>query len=218
MLYEIPPSEELQRLFTTLKEARGEIDYVLIGGISPDDFTDSYTLHKEAATFSLEMLTHRSYNLRFTEKGPQSRKEAAKAKGTRILPAEFFQPGHIGIPFELSNILTSEEFETEHLKLDQNIFSRGEIGQYIRGYHYAFYYPPYNLQGLRDENGYSLEWLFSAMNHALFGDDNEALTIYAWSTDWADYFNQGHEWWGSFLWTVYSTQTKLMVGIAASAS
>lgn len=59
------------------------------------------------------------------------------------------------------------------------------------------------------------------INHHLFGDDIVALSIYdwdCWGNNWADYFNQGQEWWDSFLWTVYNSRTKTLIGIAASTT
>lgn len=43
--------------------------------------------------------------------------------------------------------------------------------------------------------------LFKMINHHLFGDDMAALSIYdwdSWGNNWADYFDQGQEWWGQF--------------------
>ncbi len=117
-----------------------------------------------------------------------------------------------GLVCWLSSGMSVEELEIERLKLDQEIFSHGEIGQDMHNYHYAFAYPPYGIDSHLQER------LFPAINHALFGDDLEALTIYEWSTDWAEYLNDGDIWWGSFLWTVSSTQTQFLVGIAASTS
>ena len=213
MPYEIHPSEPLATLFRTFKEVGGMIDYVLIGGITPEEFADPYAFHKIAAGFTIEAAILRYP--RSQERGPASFREPDKAEGKQITPAEFFAPGYIGIPFEVSAYLTAEELEVERLKLDQDVFSNGEIGQFMHNHHYAFSYPPYNLDSL---DGHAEEWLFPAINHELFGDDVKALTIYEWSTDWAGYFKLGDEWWGSFLWTVYSTETQQLVGIAASAS
>lgn len=213
MLYEIRPTEPLLTLLKTFYKVGGQVHYVLIGGNTPEEFVDPYTLHKAAAVFTIEALATRYPQS--PEKGPDSRREPEKIRGTRITPAEFFAPGHIGIPLEKTATLPLEELALLETELDKNIFSHGELGQYLSNYQFAFSYPPYHLHGL-DEH--AEERLFPAINYELFGDNWEALTIYNWSTDWADYFNEGHEWWGSFLWTVYSTQTKVLVGIAVSAS
>jgi hypothetical protein len=56
------------------------------------------------------------------------------------------------------------------------------------------------------------------INQLLFVKDMSVLTTYRWSTDWADYFKLGDEWWGSYLWAVFNVQTNLIVGIAASVT
>jgi hypothetical protein len=213
MLYEIYPTESLAALLKTFKEVGGVIDYVLVGDISPGDFADTYAFHKAAAGFTIEAVSSRYPQS--LEKGPASRREPEKAEGIQITPEEFFAPGYSGIPFELTRTLSRKQLEKERLKLDPNIFSPGVTGKYLNNYHAAFSYPPYHFQGLVDHEE---ERLFPNINRELFGNDENALTIYKWSTDWADYFNDGHEWWGSFLWTVYSTETQLLVGIAASTS
>jgi hypothetical protein len=200
MPHEIQPTGPLLTLLKTFSEVGGRLDYVLIGGLSPSQFASVYALHKAAAAFTIESSTMRYP--RSKVKGPDSRREPEKAQGTALSPIDFFAPSYPGVPFK--NIIT---------------ITREEREQCIRDYYYAFnyppYYPPYNLLCL-DEC--TEEKLFPAINHELFGDDMEALTIYSWSTDWADYFHDGHQWWGSFLWTVQSTHTKMFVGIAASAS
>jgi hypothetical protein len=62
----------------------------------------------------------------------------------------------------------------------------------------AFYDPPSGFPKSQAEK------LFPVMNQLLFAEDMSVLTVYRWSTDWADYFNPGNDWWGSYLWTVFS--------------
>jgi hypothetical protein len=82
------------------------------------------------------------------------------------------------------------------------------------GYADAFSDPPHGL---------SLPWtrlneLFMAINDRLWGGLHETLDAWSWPTDWCNYFDEGHEWWGAFYWTVYSEPTGLIVTVAASAS
>ncbi|MBQ9911273.1 MAG: hypothetical protein IJM50_07225 [Lachnospiraceae bacterium] len=44
---------------------------------------------------------------------------------------------------------------------------------------------------------------FKEVNNALFPNGTEALEIYEWTTDWSDFFDDGHEWYGACCWTVY---------------
>ena len=44
---------------------------------------------------------------------------------------------------------------------------------------------------------------FKKVNEVLFPNGTDALDIYEWTTDWSDFFDAGHEWYGSCCWTVY---------------
>ncbi len=44
---------------------------------------------------------------------------------------------------------------------------------------------------------------FRIVNEALFPKGTDGLELYEWTTDWSDYFDDGHEWYGSCCWTVY---------------
>ncbi|NEQ24895.1 MAG: hypothetical protein F6K28_38525 [Microcoleus sp. SIO2G3] len=82
------------------------------------------------------------------------------------------------------------------------------------GYVYAFTDPPYTLLGTTEE----INDLFVAIVNEIFDGFRSDCTIFQRSTDWTIYFNAGNEWWGSFLWTVYSHDSSFIVGIAASAT
>ena len=62
-------------------------------------------------------------------------------------------------------------------------------------YWYAFLEPPHG-------SGYSPDDL-RKLNDVLFPDGPDGLEIYEWTTDWSDYFDDGHEWWGAACWSVY---------------
>ena len=47
------------------------------------------------------------------------------------------------------------------------------------------------------------EAAFGALCDALFPKGRSRLEVFEWSTDWSDYFDDGHEWWGSMCYTVY---------------
>lgn len=46
----------------------------------------------------------------------------------------------------------------------------------------------------------------------------DETVIYSWPTDWASYFEAGHEWWGSFLWTLGNPGDDRIVVLMASAT
>ena len=77
-------------------------------------------------------------------------------------------------------------------------------------YRRAFLYPPHG-------NSYSGKD-FVKVNAALFPKGTEHLEVYEWTTDWSDYFDEGHEWWGALCLTVYDRQLDRFVVILASAT
>ena len=77
-------------------------------------------------------------------------------------------------------------------------------------YRKAFLCPPY-------DNGYT-DKDFERVNEALFPNGTEGLEVYEWNTDWSDYFDDGHEWWGTLCLTVYDKTLDRFAVIMASAT
>jgi hypothetical protein len=82
------------------------------------------------------------------------------------------------------------------------------------GYADSFFKTPHGLRASNDE----IQSTFAEISGFLFGQFAVPLEIYTWSTDWSNYFDPGHEWWGAFLWTVHNREQHLMIGLAASAT
>lgn len=59
---------------------------------------------------------------------------------------------------------------------------------------------------------------FARVNNALFPDGMEELEVYEWTTDWSEYFDDGHEWWGTLCLTVYDKKLDRFAVILASAT
>ena len=83
-----------------------------------------------------------------------------------------------------------------------------------RGYAYAFSTAPDGLM-LTDVE---LATLFFAIADELFCAFHCPLTIFQWSTNSSNYFDAGHEWWGSFFWTVEPEGADYIVSITASTT
>ncbi len=77
-------------------------------------------------------------------------------------------------------------------------------------YRKAFLYPPH-------ENGYTGKD-FARVNAALFPNGTDGLEAYEWTTDWSEYFDEGHEWWGTLCLTVYDKTLGRFAVIMASAT
>ena len=59
---------------------------------------------------------------------------------------------------------------------------------------------------------------FKKVNEVLFPKGTDALDIYEWTTDWSDYFDAGHEWYGACCWSVYDKAMKRYVVMLVSAT
>ncbi len=77
-------------------------------------------------------------------------------------------------------------------------------------YRKAFLCPPWGSDhGDRD---------FDRVNAALFPRGTAGLTVYEWTCDWSEYFEDGREWWGTLCLTVYDRLTDRFAVILASAT
>lgn len=77
-------------------------------------------------------------------------------------------------------------------------------------YRYAFLHPPCETHYTNAD--------FDRVNNALFPNGKEPLEVYEWTTDWSEYFDDGHEWWGTLCYTVYDKSLDRYVIILASAT
>ena len=90
----------------------------------------------------------------------------------------------------------------------------GNLPDFYRGeripYWYAFLEPPHTPEyGLED---------FHRVNAALFPEGVDKLESYEWTTDWSNYFDAGHEWWGTACWSIYDKCLNRYVVIMASTT
>ena len=77
-------------------------------------------------------------------------------------------------------------------------------------YRKAFLRPPF-------PNGYA-DADFDKINSALFPNGTDGLEVFEWTTGWSEYFDEGHEWWGTLCLTVLDKSLDRIVVIMASAS
>ena len=85
--------------------------------------------------------------------------------------------------------------------------------QYQHGklnYRKAFLYPPHKTNCTGKD--------FVRVNTVLFPNGTDGLEVYDWTTDWSDYFDDGHEWWGTLCLTVYDKTVDRFAVIMASAT
>lgn len=76
-------------------------------------------------------------------------------------------------------------------------------------YWWAFSEPPYGVPYSKED--------FHKINHLLFPVQfRNDLEIYSWNDDFSNYFDDGKEWWGTALWSVYDKWMNRFVIIGAS--
>ena len=59
---------------------------------------------------------------------------------------------------------------------------------------------------------------FKKVNEVLFPNGTDELDIYEWTTDWSDFFDAGHEWYGACCWSVYDKTLNRYVVMLVSAT
>lgn len=73
----------------------------------------------------------------------------------------------------------------------------------------AFSNPPYRTPYTKED--------FQKINYMLFPVQyRNDLEIYSWNDDFSNYFDDGKEWWGAALWSIYDKWMKRFVIIGAS--
>ncbi len=180
------------------------IDYCLIGDDIPYRGLRS---HKDAILFAMLRLGERYNDTRLIEESgacSEVREEAfpwntdiEKAQGHQIDPAELLQG---------PKILRTDSVGQRFYDCDIPDPLKGEQIPYW----YAFWEPPHT-------SGYGPDD-FRRVNSILFPEGTDELEVYEWTTDWSDYFDDGHEWWGTACWSVYDKRMNRYVVILAEAT
>ena len=91
----------------------------------------------------------------------------------------------------------------------ENLFASADHDDKLT-YRKAFLEPPFT-------NDYT-DADFDRINAALFPEGTDRLEVFEWSTDWSEYFDEGHEWWGALCLTVFDRELDRFAVIMASAT
>ena len=180
------------------------IDYCLIEDDNP---YQGYRSHKDAIAFAMRKVAERDTDTRLNDEignCGETQDEPLpwnsyieNAKGRQIDPAELLR-----VPV----ILRTD-------RVGQRFYDCG-LPDPLKGeqisYWYAFWEPPHTSGYGPDE--------FRKVNSVLFPKGADELDVYEWTTDWSNYFDDGHEWWGTACWSVYDKNINRYVVIMASAT
>lgn len=185
---ELPPEPELAALLAKYDESGGVLDYVFL---ESETEGSPELLHRAAALAGMAAIDRRMEQWAIRH----ASEELPIEKFFRVWWDETKLAGEL-VPF---SVFWGTD-DVEVLEVD--------------GYKTAFFHPPYSLRGSMRENA---EW-FAGINRHIFGDDPQRAEIFSWSTDWSNYFEAGHEWWGAFFWTIRWAGSNRFVVIGASTT
>lgn len=122
--------------------------------------------------------------------------------------------GRVGNHFEHSHFYVDEnkmycmKYSIEDFFNDNDTWENNRFFPYMT-YWKAFSEPPYNIPYSRKD--------FRKINSFLFPIQfRNDLEIYCWNNEFSNYFDDGKDWWGTALWSVYDKQAKRFVIIGAS--
>ena len=166
----------------------GAVDYHLVSDDKPYEGTKS---HREALRCVFDWLVKQDIeDLVY---------DIDKAQPAPLDPQEFFYCPNIVKTDYYGNVFYDAEWKPN----DKN------IGTSVP-YWYALMEPVYGKRNLPED--------FKKVNEVLFPNGTDALDIYEWTTDWSDFFDDGHEWYGACCWSVYDKTLSRYVVMLVSAT
>ena len=184
----------------------GEVDYHLLCDDKPYEGMRS---HREALRFVFEWLVEQSIEERESARSMFGDELADrlsplvydinKAQPSPLDPQEFFYCPNIVRTDYYGNAWYDAGWEPN----DEN------FGTTVP-YWYAVMEPVHGRRNKPED--------FRKVNEVLFPNGTDALDIYEWTTDWSDFFDDGHEWYGACCWTVYDRTLNRYVVMLVSAT
>ena len=180
------------------------IDYCLI---EDDTAYQGYRSHKDVILFAMLKVTERYGDAQSIEETGACGEipEEQLSWKTDIEKAH----GHQNNPAELLHV--PKILRTDHIGQK---FYDCDIPNPLKGeqipYWYAFWEPPHTSRYGPDD--------FRKVNSVLFPEGTDELEVYEWTTDWSEYFDDGHEWWGTACWSVYDKRMNRYIVIMAEAT
>ena len=184
----------------------GEVDYYLLTDDKPYEGLRS---HREALLFAFDLVAEkdiedqeRAKELlgdRIADKLYSWLYDVDKAKATPLTSRVFFYCPNIVKTDYYGNVWYDAEWEPN----DDN------FGTTVP-YWYALMEPVYGRRNKPED--------FRKVNAVLFPKGKDELDIYEWTTDWSDYFEAGHEWYGACCWSIYDKSMDRYVVMLVSAT
>ena len=184
----------------------GEVDYNLLCDDKPYEGMES---HREALCVVFDWLVKQSIEdkenarIMFGDHVADQLRPLAydidKAQPSPLAPPVFFYCPNIVKTDYYGNV----RYDAEWVPNDEN------FGTTVP-YWYALMEPVHGRRNKPED--------FKKVNEVLFPNGTDALDIYEWTTDWSDFFDAGHEWYGACCWSVYDKSLNRYVVMLVSAT
>ena len=184
----------------------GEVVYYLLRGDTPYEGVSS---HREALRFVFDLLVKDSvedkekarmtFGDEFADKLLPLVCDVDKAKPSPLDPQAFFYCPNIVRTDHYGNAF----YDAAWVPNDEN------FGTTVP-YWYALMEPIHGRRNKPED--------FKKVNEVLFPNGMDALDVFEWTTDWSDFFDAGHEWYGACCWSVYDRTLNRYVIMLVSAT
>ena len=184
----------------------GEVDYHLLCDDKPYEGIES---HREALRCVFDWLVQQSIEdkenamIMFGDHVADKLRPLAydidKAQPSPLAPPVFFYCPNIVKTDYYGNV----SYDAEWVPNDEN------FGTTVP-YWYALMEPLHGRRNKPED--------FKKVNEVLFPNGTDALDINEWTTDWSEFFDAGHEWYGACCWSVYDKTLNRYVVMLVSAT
>ena len=207
------PLGTAQRAIDDFTAAGGVVDYALV---AVGDTVEDRLAHRAAAAICIQQADARAW--------AWLRARRSAGHGRDVPPPRDLDPDRAAV----RRVATPEQFVGPYYDWKRRGLTPAWIGNasgsyrispddsdfVTHGYADAFSTPPYSIGvSLSDCNAW-----FRTINDGLFGGLSSDLQVLEWTTDWAEYFEPGLEWWGAFCWTVRRPGAATITAICAAST
>jgi len=222
-------TKEQNDILVRIEMAEVEVNYFL--AIRETSDTDEYLAHRQTALLALEVeqkeindfskgrLLNTNNKAIKTEDCYWVEIDEEKLQGKSISLQQFFgwhysvERHQAAIRGRSSDHLNDYFWAGAEENLN-NVLKNKSIYNVEQGYAYAFFEPPYGMQGTATEK----ENLFHCVEKLFFDQYDVNANIWSWSAECSNYFDAGNEWWGTYFYTYSLPDSDSILGIIASTS
>lgn len=222
-----PPTDRQQELLDLYNQASGVAEFIFIDCDEKDGDIDSPSTHQLAVKHGIQNLYRdlEDWANVVSQSNGIDRESFFRITTddkplvpTRVSKKEFLGPrfdhARGGLIVQGKAKLHNEFFFYRDEVCVDNIIPQGLVDDgFGPGFAYVFSDPPYGMSIDTRELG---QLFNSFLSEVLKLSDNSV--IYQWPTDWSNFFDAGHEWWGAFLWSLSIPDTRRILIIAASST